>query len=156
MADIAALFEEELIPVAIKHPRTGREIGIVMHIAPFEADATVNWWIRSSAQMERIKTDGNVTVDRIAEIDAKAIVKRAILSVRKWEWNGNSFGALGKDPACTLENKTAVLGDPHSSWIVDQIIEAAATAENFTKPPEVDLSNTSASGQDTKQETTTD
>ena len=137
MADIAALFDDALYPVELKHPVTKEPVGITMWIAPFEADATADWWVRTQAQLARIRAgEGDISGDRMAEIDAQSLVKRCIASVRKWDWNGNSFGALGADPACTVENRIAVLTHPASSWIVDQVFLAGATLANFTKKPE--------------------
>lgn len=137
MADISALFDDALFPVELKNPVTKEPVGITFWIAPFEADAASDWWVRTQAQLERIKADGkDISGDRMAEIDAQSIVKRCVAAVRKWEWNGNSFGSLGSDPACTLENKIAVLSPATSSWIVDQLFVAGATVSNFTRKPE--------------------
>lgn len=138
MADISALFDDALFPVEIENPRTKKPIGVTMYIAPFEADATVDWFIRSQAQMAHIKNAGPPDADTIADIDARAMVLRAIRAVRKWDWHGNSFGDLGKDPECTDENKRKVIGDPRFSWIADQIFLAGVKAENFTPKPEAD------------------
>ncbi len=137
MTDIATLFDDILYPVELKHPVTGEPVGITFHVAPFQADATADWWIRTTAQMERLNAgDNEISGDRMAEIDAQAIIRRAAASIRKWEWNGKSFGALGADPACTAANKLAVLSDPGASWIVDQVFLAGAQVENFTRKPD--------------------
>ncbi len=136
MADIAALFDDVLFPVELLHPVTKEPVGITFHIAPFEADATADWYMRTQAQYERMKS-GEVSADKIAEIDAAVIIKRCAASIRKWDWNGNSFGVLGVDPKCTLENRIAVLSDKGASWIVDQVFQAGVNAENFTRKPEL-------------------
>ncbi len=135
MADIAALFDDVLFPVELLHPVTKEPVGITFRIAPFEADATADWYMRTQAQYERMKS-GEVSADKIAEIDAAVIIKRCAASIRKWNWGGNSFGDLGADPACTIENRVAVLSNPGASWIVDQVFQAGVNAENFTRKPE--------------------
>jgi len=137
MTDISALFDDVLFPVDLKHPITQEPVGITFHVAPFQADATADWWIRTTATMEHMKAgEAGISLDRMAEIDAMAIIKRCAASVRKWEWNGNSFGKLGADPACTLENKMTVLSDHGASWIVHQVFTGVEKAGNFTKKPD--------------------
>ena len=135
MADIAALFDDVLFPVELIHPVTSEPVGITFHIAPFEADATADWYMRTQAQYERMKS-GEVSADKIAEIDAQVIIKRCAAAIRKWEWNDNSFGKLGVNPECTIENRIAVLSAEGASWIVDQVFQAGVKAENFTRKPE--------------------
>ena len=134
MSDISKLFDEVLFPIELLHPLTKEAVGITFYLAPFEADATADWYMRTQAQYERMK--GDVSADKIAEIDASVIIKRCAASIRKWDWGGNSCGALGIDPPCTLENKIAVLSDPHASWIVDQVFRAGIETANFTKKPD--------------------
>jgi len=137
MTDIAALFDDALFPLELTHPVTKEPVGITFYLAPHEADATVDWWVRTTAQVERMRAGTKeVSSDRMAEIDATAIIKRCAAATRRWEWNGKSFGALGVDPACTMENKLAVLNDPGASWIVDQVFIGGAQAENFTRKPD--------------------
>ena len=135
MADISALFDSVLFPVEIKNKLTGEPIGLTIWIAPFEADESANAWFRSRILVERFSDSSGAAIpmDRMAEIALQADVKRCAASIRKWDWQGNSFAELGVNPACTDTNKLRVLNG--ASFILDQLMEAAGKAENFTRTP---------------------
>ena len=137
MADISALFDDVLFPVEIKNKLTGEPIGLTIWIAPFGADESANAWFRSRILVERFSASGTdvVPLDKMTEIALQADIKRCVASVRKWDWNGNSFAELGIDPPCTDANKARVFNG--ASFIVEQLMEAAGKAENFMPKPDV-------------------
>jgi hypothetical protein len=104
------------------------------------ADTASDAWERTSIQMAMVKNKASagamVPVDDVADIESKVAVKRCIAAVRKWEWNGKSFGELGADPECTDANKSVVFSGPRNRWIVDQVLRAGAQIENFTRKPD--------------------
>lgn len=140
MTDLAAIFDDVLLPVELKNPVTKEPVGVTFYISPFAVDAETDAWERAAVQVELIKNrdaaKSGVSVDAIADIEAKTAVKRCIAAVRKWEWSGKSFGELGVDPACTEENKVKLFNTPRVRWIIDQITEVGVSAANFTKQPD--------------------
>lgn len=111
-----------------------------MWIAPIEAETDTDAWARTSVNLAMLKNDAksftDIPTDDVAEIERKTIIKRVSNAVRKWDWGGNSFGSIGKNPELTDENKRAIFGDIRASWIVDQVFTELSKAENFTQKPE--------------------
>lgn len=137
MADIAALFEDVLFPVEITDKRNGKPIGLTIHLSAFENDDSSNAWFRARWLIEAQRSDGkSVDPDVFAELITKADVRRCIAAVKKWDWHGNSFADLGKDPECTLENKIKVFSHPATGFIIEQLLVVGNNAENFPQKPE--------------------
>lgn len=69
------------------------------------------------------------------DLDAVETIERSkiMATLSRWEWNGNSFGNLGKDPAFTHENVAAIVDHENSGWIVDLLYAGAANIGNFTR-----------------------
>ena len=82
----------------------------------------------------RKQSRGNTSLT-IDDIDDREKTERAklIATISRWEWNGNSFGDLGKDPAFTPENVAAIVDHENSGWIVDLLYAGAANIGNFTQ-----------------------
>ncbi len=127
---------DELFPVEIKHRGTGEAVGLTVYVESFEgvygqkiARAVASKKI--VAQHTIIRDGGNIQDVNYLEIDHEADIERAIACVKKWDWHGNEFGDLGKDPACTEENKRILFTHPHAGWIVTQVISAGKEIENF-------------------------
>lgn len=137
MADISALFDDALAEVEIVHKLTGKPLGIKMWLAPFASDDSANMWFRSRYILEAYGGKAPES-DRVAELAVVADVRRIASCVRKWDWGGNSWGDLGENPDCTMENKLRIFTDPRASFIVEQLMQKAAEIENFTKEPNPD------------------
>jgi hypothetical protein len=69
------------------------------------------------------------------DLDAVETIERSkiMATLSRWEWNGNSFGDLGKDPAFTPENLAAIVDHDNTQWIVDLLYAGAANIGNFTQ-----------------------
>jgi hypothetical protein len=119
-------------PVTIVAP-DGDNKGVVFYVKSFQ-----------SRSIQKIERDGrnkllvakrNRGDDGLAETDldfVEAIERsKAIAAISRWEWNGNSFGDLGKDPEFTPENIASVVDHENSAWIVDLLYAGAANVANF-------------------------
>lgn len=135
--DISKLFDESLIEVDIVNKITGEPIGVKMWFAPLQADATADAWIRSRIIIDR--ASGKTTSqDEFAAIATQADYRKVAASIRKWDWDGHEWADLGKDPKLTPENALKVFLDPRAGFIVEQVLQKAMEAANFTPPPEKD------------------
>lgn len=75
--------------------------------------------------------------------DAESIERSKIINaITRWEWNGNSFGDLGKDPEFTPENVGKVVDHENSVWIVDLLYMGASKIANFMKKSKINASVT--------------
>lgn len=135
--DISKLFDDNLIEVEIINKITGKPVGVKMWFAPLQADATADAWIRSRILIDRA-SGKTVSQDEFASIATQADYRKVAASIRKWDWGGHEWADLGKDPKLTPENALKVFLDPRAGFIVEQVMQKAMEAANFTPPPEKD------------------
>lgn len=132
-------------PLKLKSYIDGSELGITFDLEPFSISADVDSWVQNSIAMKQIEIasgggDGRLSADQFAEVDKEATIRKAVASIKSWDWGGHSFGDLwvsGENPPCTDELKNAVLRHARASWIVAQVKDAGSRVANFLPKSEV-------------------
>jgi hypothetical protein len=121
-------------PIVIVPP-SGDDKGVVFYVKSLQS--------RSIQKIERVgrnelmaqKLNRGATAVSGDMLDAAETIERSklIASITRWEWNGNSFGDIGKDPEFTPENLAAIVDHDNTQWIVDLLYAGAANIGNFTQ-----------------------
>jgi hypothetical protein len=121
-------------PVVIVKP-DGDNKGVVFYVKSLQS--------RSIQKIERVgrnelmaqKLTSGATAVSGGMLDAAETIERdkIIASIVRWEWNGNSFGDMGKDPEFTPENVAAIVDHENTQWVVDLLYAGAANVANFTQ-----------------------
>jgi len=121
-------------PVVIVKP-DGDNKGVVFYVKSLQS--------RSIQKIERVgrnelmaqKLTSGATAVSADMLDAAETIERSkiIATLTRWEWNGNSFGDIGKDPEFTPENIAAIVDHENSGWIVDLLYAGSANIANFTQ-----------------------
>jgi hypothetical protein len=121
-------------PVVIVKPDVDNK-GVVFYVKSLQS--------RSIQKIERVgrnelmakKLTSGATAVSGGMLDAAETIERdkIIASIARWEWNGNSFGDMGKDPEFTPENVAAIVDHENTQWVVDLLYAGAANVANFTQ-----------------------
>jgi hypothetical protein len=137
--DLSKLVDYEAeFPVSLLHPNTRKPVG-------------VTFWMRSMAAKDIKRIDrlgrndmlaankkANAGGDFTVSADALDVAERVerdklIAAITRWDWGGNEFGELGKDPECNDKNKAYVLDHPASDWFMADLYAGAMSIANFTQ-----------------------
>jgi hypothetical protein len=121
-------------PVVIVPP-SGDDKGVVFYVTSLQS--------KNIQKIERVgrnelmaqKLNRGATAVSGDMLDAAETIERSklIAAITRWEWNGNSFGDIGKDPEFTPENLAAIIDHDNTQWIVDLLYAGAANIGNFTQ-----------------------
>ena len=113
----------------------GKATGVVFKLVSANSPASKKIMLQNQARLmasnigkSREKTEAEYL--KLLEKQVDKTVEQVAACVVGWDWNGNSAGKIGKDPAFTPENVKYVL---EADWIFEQVSEVVGEIENFTK-----------------------
>ena len=131
--DLSKLVDYELtVPVTIHEDKDGAVIFNVRSIDNAESQRIMSKR-RAMLMGKRASNAGDVVDEETAEILTDMIdPPPEILAtcVMSWEWNGHSFGKMGKNPKFTPENVAETL---RFKWIKNKVQFASQNIGNFTQ-----------------------
>ena len=121
-------------PVTIVAP-SGDDKGVVFYVKSLQSKSIQKIERVGRNELMAAKLNSGASAVSGDMLDAAETIERSkiIASITRWEWNGNSFGDLGKDPDFTPENIAAIVDHENSQWIVDLLYGGAANIANFTR-----------------------
>lgn len=135
--DIANLVNyEQEYPVELKFG--GKPVGITIWVVSFDSERVVKavrdvaaerWVDVQAAGSDHMTPQQNLEFNRAAER------AQLVSAISKWDFGGNSFGDLGKDPECNEENRKYLIGHQNARWIREQLVDKGTAIENFTNLP---------------------
>lgn len=124
MIDVSTLVQyEREYPLQIKHPATGRPLGITFFVRHIDCDAA-NEMVKRQAAAKVLASEGE---------DPPGSDHRDIYAacIARWDWGGNSY--KGKvNPELSLEAACMVMRDQQCAWMLRQVMEAVQKIGNFT------------------------
>lgn len=132
LTDFSNLIEyEKTYPVEIKHPLTGEDTGIRVHVVSSDSKRVVDAQRKAVSEYFRARAvAGDGDAPELPD-DARITL---INSIDSWEWGDASFGHISGAGPAAMADREYLVDHPNSGWIVAQISAGCANIENFTQP----------------------
>jgi len=134
--DIANLVQYDApYEIELRHPVTDDPIGVTISVTSANSPAAKRIQMQNQARLMAMnlgksKDKSEAEILALLEKQVKKTVEQLAACVVGWDWKGQVFGKLGKDPAFSPANVNTVLD---TDWIFDQVNEAVSDIANFTK-----------------------
>jgi len=138
--DLSKLVDYEAeFPVKWLHPKTKEFLGVTFYLRSMAS--------KDIKRIDRLGRNEMLVANKQASTGAFSISPEAldvgektereklIASIVRWDWGGNEFGKLGKDPACTYENKAYVLDHDAADTFLADLYAGAGGIANFIQQP---------------------
>lgn len=131
MTDFSNLIEyDKTYPVEIKHPLTGEDTGIRIHVVSSDSKRVVDALRKANSDFWRasaVAGDGNDP-----ELPDSSRIT-LINSIDSWEWGDGGFAHINGAGPADMADREFLIDHPNSGWIVSQISAGCANIENFTQ-----------------------
>jgi hypothetical protein len=138
--DLSKLVDYEAeFPVKWLHPKTKEFLGVTFYLRSM-ASKDIKKIDRVGRNEMLIANEqssgGSFTISPEAlDVAVKMEREKLISAIVRWDWGGNSFGNIGKDPECTYENKAYVLDHDAADTFLNDLMMGADGIANFIQEP---------------------